>query len=99
MMGTMNCVYETPCGWCSKWDKKCDKKIPERGQRAKCNPVDDIMDDSLKEALANKMCVEESDHEWECCGISTAGTTYICKKCRAYKTYPCEFDGEISVTI
>lgn len=27
MMGTFNCVYETPCGWCSKWDKKCDKKI------------------------------------------------------------------------
>lgn len=18
------CTYETPCGWCSKWDKKCD---------------------------------------------------------------------------
>lgn len=26
MMGTLNCIYETPCGWCSKWDKKCDKK-------------------------------------------------------------------------
>ena len=24
MIGTINCVYETPCGWCSKWDKKCD---------------------------------------------------------------------------
>lgn len=21
------CHYETPCGWCCKWDKKCDKKI------------------------------------------------------------------------
>lgn len=21
------CPYETPCGWCSKWDKKCDKAI------------------------------------------------------------------------
>lgn len=21
------CLYETPCGWCSKWDKKCDCKI------------------------------------------------------------------------
>lgn len=31
MIGTINCVYETPCGWCSKWDKKCDNKIPERG--------------------------------------------------------------------
>lgn len=27
MIGTTNCVYETPCGWCSKWDKKCDKKM------------------------------------------------------------------------
>ena len=41
MMGTMNCTYETPCGWCTKWDKKCDKKIgcgnekPQRGLRAK----------------------------------------------------------------
>lgn len=35
------CHYETPCGWCCKWDKKCDKKIgcddnkPQRGLRAK----------------------------------------------------------------
>lgn len=21
------CTYSTPCGWCTKWDKKCDKKI------------------------------------------------------------------------
>ena len=21
-----NCTYETPCGWCTKWDKKCDHK-------------------------------------------------------------------------
>ena len=24
---TMQCTYSTPCGWCTKWDKKCDKKI------------------------------------------------------------------------
>lgn len=103
MMGTMNCVYETPCGWCSKWGKKCDKKIPEKGQRAKCKPVDDAIDEVekeyIKEVLANKMCVEESDHEWECTGSSTAGTTYRCKKCYATKTYPCNFNSEISVTI
>ena len=23
---TMECYYRTPCGWCVKWDKKCDKK-------------------------------------------------------------------------
>lgn len=27
MFGTMNCTYETPCGWCTKWDKKCNKKV------------------------------------------------------------------------
>ena len=27
MIETLNCVYQTPCGWCSKWDKKCDCKI------------------------------------------------------------------------
>lgn len=21
------CHYEMPCGWCTKWDKKCDEKI------------------------------------------------------------------------
>ena len=20
-----SCAYKTPCGWCSKWDKKCDR--------------------------------------------------------------------------
>ena len=24
---TRQCTYSTPCGWCCKWDKKCDKKI------------------------------------------------------------------------
>ena len=80
MMGTINCVYETPCGWCSKWDKKCDKKAPERGQRTKCNPIDD--------AATNKTCQLESDHELECIGMSTAGTDYICRKCYARKTVP-----------
>lgn len=45
MMGTFDCIYETPCGWCSKWDKKCDNKIPERGHRAKISPIDDAMND------------------------------------------------------
>ena len=80
MMGTINCVYETPCGWCSKWDKKCDKKTPERGQRAKCNLIDD--------AATNKICQSEFDHEWEYIEISTGGTDYMCRKCHARKTVP-----------
>lgn len=102
MIGTINCVYETPCGWCSKWDKKCDSKIPERGQRAKCNPVDeviDVIDESIKKVVTNKICGTESDHEWECTGASTAGATYRCKKCGAYKTYPIEYNDKIITTI
>ena len=39
---TMQCTFVTPCGWCAKWDKKCDKKIPlECGQRAKAGLVED----------------------------------------------------------
>ena len=101
MIGTINCIYETPCGWCSKWDKKCDNKIPERGQRAKINPVDDVIDDigeSIK-VVTNKICETESDHEWECIGVSTAEFTFRCKKCYATKTYPCNFNSEISITI
>ena len=41
MIGTVNCIYETPCGWCAKWDKECDKKKPIRGNRIKINPIDD----------------------------------------------------------
>lgn len=102
MIGTINCVYETPCGWCSKWDKKCDNKIPERGQRTKCNPVDeviDVIDESIKKVVTNKICESESDHEWEYTGVSTAGTTYRCKKCHVTKTYPCNFNSEFSITI
>jgi hypothetical protein len=82
-----SCTYSTPCGWCTKWDKKCDKKIPWRGQRVNINPIDDVIDELIK-TLINKTCTSDSDHEWECCGISTAGTIYMCKKCYAHKTVP-----------
>ena len=35
MMGTIDCVYETPCHWCSKWDKECDRKM--RNTKNECN--------------------------------------------------------------
>lgn len=75
---TMQCTYSTPCGWCTKWDKECDKKIGE--------PVKPY--DYLKETKTNKTCVSEEDHQWECCGMSTGGSHYCCKKCGAYKTVP-----------
>ena len=75
---TMQCTYSTPCGWCTKWDKKCDKKIGEPTK-----PYD-----YLKEALTNQICKSEEDHEWECRGMSTAGSDYVCKKCHAHKFAP-----------
>ena len=45
---TRQCTYSTPCGWCAKWDKKCDKKIEcgdddkfQRGLRAQSDMYDD----------------------------------------------------------
>lgn len=64
---TMQCTYLTPCGWCTKWDKKCDKKIgnnddrPKRGLRAKCNFIYDTADvqaDISKLKLSNSPCAE-----------------------------------------
>ena len=49
---TMECAYSTPCGWCTKWDKKCDKKIgcddnkPERGLRANAGIYDEAIPQS-----------------------------------------------------
>ena len=90
MRGTENCVYETPCGWCSKWDKNCDKKTPECEQITKCNPINDV--------TTNKICRSESDHVWECIGMSTAGTNYICRKCYSRKTVPYVDPQYISIT-
>ena len=90
MRGTENCVYETPCGWCSKWDKNCDKKTPECEQITKCNPINDV--------TTNKICRSESDHVWECIGMSTAGTDYMCRKCYVRKTVPYVDQQYISIT-
>lgn len=35
---TMQCTYATSCGWCTKWDKKCNKKIGYK----KDNDLEDI---------------------------------------------------------
>lgn len=85
---TYACTYETPCGYCTKWDKKCDKKIGlERGQRVNINPVDDAIDEPIG-IIVNKICTSESDHEWECVGVSTGGSIYRCRKCYTHKTIP-----------
>ena len=56
-----SCPYELPCGWCAKWDKKCDKKIgrgnekPQRGLRAKAGIfLDEAMDSELDDICSGK---------------------------------------------
>lgn len=82
------CTYETPCGWCTKWDKECDRKPYKRGLRVEINPVDDAIGVSGEVALTNKTCKSEENHEYECCGMSTDGSSYRCKKCGKYKFEP-----------
>ena len=94
MMGTINCTYETPCGYCTKWDKKCDTKIPERGLRSKINPIDDYSGTTS----TNKICQTEEDHQWVCCGISTAGSTYRCKVCGEHKSVPIGRQDNVTIS-
>ena len=57
---TMECTYSTPCGWCTKWDKKCDKKIgcgdnkPPRGLRAYASLFDDYAGSELDDIRSGK---------------------------------------------
>jgi hypothetical protein len=98
MIGTMNCTYETPCGWCTKWDKKCDEKPYKRSVKVKVNPIDHTISIPKEESLANKVCKSESDHEWECCGISTGGSTYRCRICGTYKTEPVKSQESVTIS-
>lgn len=64
---TMLCTYSTPCGWCCKWDKKCDKKIgcsndkPQKGLRAEDNMCDDEC--SVPKKVIRKIIQEVVDFE------------------------------------
>lgn len=60
--------------------------------------LDDIEESPSTATLVNKMCTSEDDHEWECIGMSTAGSDYRCKKCYAYKTVPSDYHP-LSVTL
>ena len=43
--------------------------------------------DISNECITILSCDSESDHEWECLGISTGGDTYRCKKCGEHRQY------------
>lgn len=79
-----------------------NKELAEENEALKIllkNQLNGVTDGFSTVAAVNIMCQSESDHEWECTGLSTAGTTYRCKKCYATKIYPCEFDDKISITM
>ena len=76
MIGTANCVYETPCGWCSKWDKECDKKMHIKSDRiTSSKPI----------VVLNRVCEWELDHEWKTYGTSAEGTLQICNRCGKHR--------------
>ena len=77
----MKCTYITPCGWCTRQNKECD--IEEAKKRNK--KYGDLF---KSPTIINKICQSDEDHQWECYGIGTGGTTYICKICGKYKTEP-----------
>ena len=78
-MTTENCTYKTPCGWCSKWDKECDKKISyPRGKRVEVGVYDDACNHDWLYLETYKVCrncfkivpvnykenIVNCDHEW-----------------------------------
>lgn len=72
------CTYETPCGWCTKWDKECDNKLYTASERL-------ARESAIKKILhINSEC----DHEWIWSGTSEKTDTYICKKCNEIKIEP-----------
>jgi hypothetical protein len=63
---------------------------------------DEQMEDVKKvvdDAFTNKKCEPDTDHEWECTGVSTEGIHYTCKKCYAHATHHFATGENISVTI
>lgn len=76
MMGTFNCIYETPCGWCTKWDKKCDSKIGSP-----------IVNDSCVECDHKWEPTNSGGAHVGVDGVSRTYTTYRCKYCGELKDF------------
>ena len=80
-----------------------NKELAEENEALKVllkNQLNNVVDDHSTETLVNKMCAEESDHKWECCGASTGRSHYRCKKCGAHKTETYSYKSyDITVSI
>lgn len=55
---------------------------------AVCDKFKDNIDKYVATKETNTICKSDLDHEWECCGMSTEGSDYRCKKCGKYKRVP-----------
>ena len=61
------CAYETPCGWCSKWDKKCENVIGV----SKDGMFDlSLYHDCLEKTLSGDMAIQ-------CIKVTTAFYSYL----------------------
>lgn len=47
MMGTMFCQYETPCGWCAKFDKECTERGGCKPKKKKAAAVAEPAEEKL----------------------------------------------------
>ena len=84
------CTYETPCGWCTRQNKECDMRV-EKQKR--------MYGDLFKSpTITNEICKSEEDHQWECCGVSTAESTYQCKICGKMKHEPVQHQSGMVFT-
>ena len=70
-----------------------DSTVNEKFKKTFDEQMEDVKKVANETPYANVRCVSDADHEWECCGISTAGSDYRCKKCGVHKTIP--IDGVI----
>lgn len=55
------CPYETPCGWCSKWDKKCNEAIGPAPKKAPCR---DCLNFALTAMPNCNKCNRENNYEY-----------------------------------
>jgi hypothetical protein len=84
MIGTDRCVYETPCHWCSKWDKQCDKKIGYQSRAM--NAIYDVPTAYVMAVNEGEWICTECAYTWKCsvCGNEHFGTrTNFCSNCGA----------------